>query len=92
MSLAELAGELEQPLALLGALDALGDDREAEDLAEVDDRPQQRGLVARLPDALDERLVDLQAVQRHPAQVAQRGVAGPEVVDRQLDPEVLQRI
>jgi len=41
-------------------------------------------------DAVDERLVDLQDVDREPSDVVQRGVAGAEVVDRELDAELLQ--
>src|SRR6185369_6511006 len=38
-------------------------------------------------DAGDERAVDLQDVDREALEVAQRRVAGPEVVDREMDAE-----
>ncbi len=44
-----------------------------------------------LVEAGDERAVDLEDVDRELAQVAQRRVAGAEVVDRQTDPEGLER-
>src|SRR3954468_5044420 len=42
------------------------------------------------PDPGHERPVDLQHVDGIAAEVAQRGVAGPEVVDGQAHPELLQ--
>ncbi|HEX3212388.1 MAG TPA: hypothetical protein VH016_07445, partial [Actinomycetota bacterium] len=39
-----------------------------------------------------ERLVDLDRVDRHLAQVGERGVAGAEVVDGQVHPEPLELV
>ena len=41
-------------------------------------------------DAGDERLVDLEVVQREPLEVAQRAVADAEVVDGEIDAELLE--
>src|SRR3954464_8381062 len=43
--LAQLAAELEEASALLGPFDSLRHDPQAEDVREVDDRAQQRGLL-----------------------------------------------
>jgi hypothetical protein len=59
-------------------------------VAELDDRPGQGGVLAVAGDRVDEGLVDLEDVDREAAQVAERGVAGAEVVDRQPDAERLQ--
>ena len=82
--------QLEQLLELIGSLDALGDRAEVEDAGELDDRGGERGLLAAFRHAVDEGLVDLQDVDGEAADVVQRGVAGSEVVDRELDAEVLQ--
>ena len=54
-------------------------------------RADQRSLAAfRLVRAADERLVDLDLVERHALQIAERRIAGPEIVERELDADVLQ--
>ena len=60
-------------------------------VSHVDDRanegaPIDRGVFD------EERLVDLHDVEREVAEVAQRRVAGAEVVDGQIDPESLERV
>ena len=55
-----------------------------QDAGEVDDRRGERGDLAALVEAVDEGLVDLQDVDRELADVVQRGVAGAEVVDREV--------
>ena len=82
--------QLEQLLHLFGVLDALGDGPQPEDARELDDRGGERRLLAAVGDAVDERLVDLEDVDREAADVVQRRVAGAEVVDRELDAELLQ--
>ena len=57
--------------------------RELQDARELDHGGGERGGLAGLGDAVDERLVDLQDVDREAADVVQRGVAGAEVVDRE---------
>jgi hypothetical protein len=56
---------------LLGLLDALGDGVELEGVAQLDDRVGQGGVLAALADPVDERLVDLEHVDREAAQVAE---------------------
>ncbi len=54
---------------------------ELERLAEPDDGASQRRAVGAVADLLDERLVDLEDVDREALQVAERRIAGAEVVD-----------
>ena len=54
---------------------------------ELQDRVDERRLVRSVGHAGDERAVDLEDVDRELAQVAQRRVAGAEVVDREPDAE-----
>src|SRR3712207_8708535 len=49
-----------------------------------------RAVVARLADAVDERAVDLQLVDREALEVAQRGVARAEVVEDQPHAQLLE--
>ena len=58
--------------------------------AERDDGAHHLGLLRAAAHAAHERGVDLQAVDRQRGQVAQRRVAGAEVVDRQADAQVAQ--
>ena len=88
--LAQRAAEADEPFGLVGLLDALGNDLEPERPPEIDDRPGDRGPLAGRRDAGDERAVDLQDVDREALEVAQRRVAGPEVVDREMDAERAQ--
>ena len=92
VALAELAAEVEQALDLARLLDALGDDPQPERLAERDDRMGERPLVGAPVGRHDEVPGDLQDVDREPAQVAERRVAGPEVVDRDPDAAVAERL
>ena len=57
---------------------------------ELDDHAHERALLAPARDAVDERLGDLQHVERERAQVAERRVAGPEVVEREAHAELVQ--
>ena len=72
-------------------LDALGDDRHAERPAQGDDRGGERPFVRPIGSA-DELLGDLQDVGLEPAQVAERRVAGAEVVDRDANAEGARRL
>src|SRR5829696_1133559 len=58
--------------------------------AGADHRPGQLGVVAGVAEPLHERAVDLEDVDREPVQVAERGVAGAEVVDGQPRPQALE--
>ena len=52
--------------------------------------PHERALLAAAGDAVDERLGDLEDVERERVQVAQRRVAGAEVVEREPHAELAQ--
>jgi len=54
------------------------------------DRPHDRAVLHVVADALHERAVDLEGIDREPLEVAERGIAGAEVVDGELDPEGLE--
>ena len=95
VALAEVAADLAQHVELRAGLDALGDDLEADGLGEADDQAHERRVVVGEREALDELARDLQRVERQVAQVAERRVAGAEVVERELHAEVaelLQRL
>ena len=83
VALRDVAAELGQAVPDLLRLDALGDDLEPEVAAEVDRRAHDRGVVLVAGHVHDERLVDLDLVDRQPLEVAERRVAGAEVVDRE---------
>jgi hypothetical protein len=71
-------------------LDAFAERLQAERLAELNERVDQRcGLFGRR-DALDERRVDLDRVNVELAEVGERAVAGAEVVDRNAYAEVVE--
>src|SRR3954447_9076950 len=91
VSLAMRAAELAQTIELLGELDAFRDQVETEVEAEVGDRARHDRVALALADPVDERLCDLQHVDRELLEVPQRGVRGSEVVDRDLHSELLQR-
>ncbi len=59
-------------------------------MGEIGDRLHDRPTTGLHPDVGHEALVDLHDVDGIPPQVAQRGVPGPEVVQRQLDPDLLE--
>src|SRR5207253_2490240 len=74
------AAQLAQSLDLLGSLDALDDDALAEVLRERDDGGE-NVRAARIERVLrEERAVDLDGINREAVQVAERRVAGAEVV------------
>ena len=76
---------------LLGALHALGGDGDALGAGERDDGADQLGGRG-VAEVLDEGLVELDAVVRQPRQVGERAVAGAEVVERDADAAVDQRV
>ena len=71
-------------------LDSLGHGREAERVAEPEDRVDERLVRILAHELVDERLRDLQRLDRELCETAQRRVARAEVVDRQPDAEVTQ--
>ena len=61
-----------KPVALGGGLHALGDDLQAERVAHPDDDPHELGGLVVDVDLVDERLVDLERVDREGPQRVQR--------------------
>src|SRR3954470_5446223 len=75
---------------LLGVLDPLGDDVQVQALSELHDAADEVHARGGGPRVLDERPVDLEHVDREALEVAERRVAGAEVVHRQPDAERAQ--
>src|SRR4029450_10478418 len=69
-----------------------GDGVEVQGAGQGDDGPGDGRLLGPPGDPVHERLVDLDGGDRHLAQVGERGVAGAEVVDGQVDPEALELV
>src|SRR6266851_64398 len=84
-ALGEVAAELTQELERGLVFDAFRHNLEAQIVRELDRRPDDDALSARARHGADERLVDLQPRDRQLGQVAQGGVPGAEVVDRELE-------
>ena len=82
-TLAERATQQPQLGELDPELDALGDDRQVEARAELDDRAGQGRVLRPRAQTIDERLRHLQDVDREAAQELKRRVAGAEVVNRE---------
>ena len=80
-----------QQVDLGGGLDAFGDHRQAQRVAEIDDRADDREIVVVVIDTVDQRLVDLQVVERKALQVGHRRVAGAEIVDGERNALIPQR-
>ena len=83
-ALATRAAQVEQAGALLFGLDAFGDHFQAQRPGQRQHRAHHRGaaVLAHRFEFAHERAVDLQRVQREAMQVAQRGLAGAEIVQR----------
>ena len=92
VALAERAAELDELTALVIVLDALGDRAEVERARKTDDRLHETRGTVLAADLVDERLRDLEDVDREPLQVAERRVAGAEVVDGDAHAEVPQLV
>ncbi len=85
VSLKALVAERDQRIALLGRLDALGDDLQAEGLAQGDDRGGDRRIVGIAMHIGDEAAIDFYLVDRQTLQVVQRRVTRAEIIERQAD-------
>src|SRR4051812_11376731 len=79
LALVALLGD--QELRLRFGLDALGHDTQAEGVTERDGRAAHGAGLVIVPDLFDERSIDHDAVERTAAQLAERYVAGAEIVD-----------
>lgn len=91
-ALAPVASEGSQLLVLLRGLDALARHLQAERLREGDDRVHDGGVLGVVPEAVDERAIDLQAVDREVLDGAEAREACAEVVDGQAHAQVLERL
>ena len=89
-SLCEVASLTLQLEDLAVVFDTLGQRLQAECLAQLDERVGERVRLARARQVGDEGAVDLQRVNGELAQVGQRAVSRPEVVDRYPDAELLE--
>src|SRR3546814_459978 len=90
VTLREVAAAFTQDVVLAFLLHALGDDGDAQRVGHRDDRGGQGQVVRVAQHVGDEAAVDLHSVDRYPAQVAQAGEAGAEVVQPHLDPGAAQ--
>ena len=88
VALCGVASELPQAVPRLGGLDAFGHHGQTEVMGKIDRRPDD-GVIAG-HEAAHERPVDLQAVDRQAAQVAEGGIADPVVVYRELHTHLVQ--
>src|SRR5690606_16578946 len=78
-------------LQLVEGLDALDSGFHAERFGQADDRGDDLGAVLVLLGAgINEALVDLDLVERGGAQVAERRIAGAEIVEREAHAELLE--
>src|SRR3546814_17029137 len=79
---APVVGELLQGA---GILDAFRDHRQAEVMRHVDDSLRDHLRIARRRQIGDEGAIDLQLGEGQTMQLPQRGVSGPEIVERQIE-------
>jgi hypothetical protein len=82
--------QLVQCIALLNLLDALGHDFQPEGARQATDRRDDRMILRLVGQPGDEAAIDLEGIDREPAQVRQSRIAGAEVVDGQADAQSLQ--
>lgn len=85
-----MAPERFQSFGLLPGLDPFGDNLGFEMAGQGDNRRDHRGVVGAGAHLADKSPVNLQAVEWQVGQVGQRGVAGTEVIDGDMDPEPAQ--
>src|SRR5882757_5714709 len=77
-----VAAFFRQETELFLGFDTLGDDRHFEAMAEIDDGANDRRRL-RVPSEIhDKRAIDLDLVERERLQIAERGIAGTEIVHR----------
>src|SRR5712691_9039573 len=79
-----------QGVRLVFRIDALGHDRQPQRARERDDGGDERHRVRLLQHGDDERAVDLERLYRELREVAERGIAGAEVVDGDAHPQLAQ--
>ena len=81
MALRVVAAETAELHQLDLVLQFLGDHVQREGPRHAEDGLDDRRALLFDSEALDERAIDLQAVEREPVEVSERGVAGAEVVE-----------
>src|SRR5579859_7482048 len=79
-----------QHVELLGGLDAFRGRDHTEAPPQARDGPNDRERIVARRKLAHERAIDLDLVEREAAQIAQRGIAGAEIVERDLDAELAQ--
>src|SRR5262245_51825472 len=92
IALPELTAGSAQELKLLRGFHAFRRGLDVETAPEAGDRAHDRRAVGMRGHALDERLVDLDLVEREHLQIAHRRVADPEIVEDDRDAEVLDLV
>src|SRR6056297_2952294 len=92
VALAQRAAQRQKGVALLGKLDPLGDHGGAGGRSDREHGRDDVTAVRIVGQALHERAIDLDVVERVVLQVRQRGVAGSEVVQRELDAQRVQGV
>src|ERR1700730_3805232 len=90
ITLGEVHPQCPQPLELFVRLHTLGSDGYIEATREGHDRRYDRRRFVALHETTDERLVDLDLVERKRRQAAQRRITGAEVVKRQRNSDALE--
>ena len=79
-----------QDLGLSDGLDAFGGDDQPQRPAQGNDRADDRAGVGRVLQIGDEAAVHLDLVDRELAEVAEGGIAGAEIVERNAEPGIAQ--
>ena len=85
VALGNVAAQLQQDQAVFRRLDALGDNVSVEGAGEADDAFDDGQIVRVVEHVADEGLVDLERIGGQTAEVGQRRVTGPEIVQSQRD-------
>jgi hypothetical protein len=84
--------ELAHRCQLVVRFDTLGRGLHLQRLGQADDRGNDRSVAIAFGHPGDEALVDLDLVERRVLQIAERGIARPEIVQRQPHAQQLQRL
>jgi hypothetical protein len=80
-----------QEVALLARFHALGDHRQPQAAPQGDDGAHDGGVVGVGQHVAHKGLVDLELIQRQALEVAQAGVAGAEIVEREAHAQGLEQ-
>ena len=90
VALQAVTAETSKESRLRLGFDALGNDLKAQALGKLDDGADDRLVTGVFADTGDETAVDLQLLDGKHLEVAERGIAGAEIVDGQLDAQIAQ--